>query len=142
MNEREIDEIDNEEYRLNEIYTGPSETTEMYTVPVENNYCKSKNGWIIFLLFTTLLFGGLFIYYFFVRTKCKENKDIQSEKEIKTLKNEKNKVELRLKEMTELYNQAKTIRTKFSDYFINPEDQESKNELIQYINNLYQETIN
>ena len=72
MNEREIDEIDNEEYMLNEMYTGPSETTEMYTVPVENNYCKSKNGWIIFLIFTTLLFCGLFTYYFFVSSKCKE----------------------------------------------------------------------
>ena len=78
MNEREIDEIDNEEYRLNEMYTGPSETTEMYTVPVENNYCKSKNGWILFLIFTTLLFCGLFIYYF-VSKKCKET---STEKEI------------------------------------------------------------
>ena len=70
MNEREIDEIDNEEYMLNEMYTGPSQTTEMYTV--ENNNSKSKNGWIIFLIFTTLLFGGLFTYYFFVSSKCKE----------------------------------------------------------------------
>ena len=70
MNEREIDEIDNEEYMLNEMYTGPSQTTEMYTV--ENNNSKGKNGLILFLIFTTLLFGGLFTYYFFVSTKCKE----------------------------------------------------------------------
>jgi flagellar basal body-associated protein FliL len=70
MNEREIDEIDNEEYMLNEMYSGPSQTTEMYTV--ENNNSKGKNGLIIFLIFTTLLFGGLFTYYFFVSTKCKE----------------------------------------------------------------------
>lgn len=70
MNEREIDEIDNEEYMLNEMYTGPSQTTEMYTV--ENNNSKGKNGWILFLIFTTLLFGGLFTYYLFVSKKCKE----------------------------------------------------------------------
>lgn len=70
MNEREIDEIDNEEYMLNEMYTGP--TTEMYTVPIENNNCKGKNGWIIFLLLTTSIFFGLFINYLLVSTKCKE----------------------------------------------------------------------
>jgi hypothetical protein len=70
MNEREIDEIDNEEYMLNEMYTGPSQTTEMYTV--ENNNCKGKNGLILFLVFTTLLFSGLFTYYLFVSKKCKE----------------------------------------------------------------------
>ena len=70
MNEREIDEIDNEEYMLNEMYIGPSQTTEMYTV--ENNNSKGKNGWILFLIFTTLLFGGLFTYYLFVSKKCKE----------------------------------------------------------------------
>jgi hypothetical protein len=134
MNEREIDEIDNE-LMLTEMYTGPSQTTEMYTVPVENNNCKSKNGLIFFLVLCTLFFFGLFIYYF-VSLKLKEKKDVQSGVTMKNLQIENNNLNKYVSQMSKKLQENEKRFIKINDITISNEGEDKLNaakQLVQYL---------